>query len=311
MSVEVKEIHFENFGRCVQISNGLIDVVVTIDLGPRIIRLGFLNEPNVLFNDLERKYVNRSEKLSERYGKDAVFYSYGGHRVWLSPERMPETYYPDNEPVIYGILPGGVSFTPGKQKRNEMQLGFEVMLGDGASDIMVVHTAKNCSKEKQTCALWALTMANGGGIEIIPQNRESSDNHLLPNRILAAWPYTNLHDERISVTNKFITITHNPERDDPLKLGTNNVLGWAAYCNGGYTLVKRFIHNSQASYPDFGCSYETYLNQDYVVMETLSPLYIIEPGEGIRHVENLSLFRTEESCPVDEESIDQYMAQLK
>lgn len=311
MSAEIKEIQFENYGRCLQISNGLVDVVVTIEFGPRIVRFGFVNEPNVLYNDIERKHVVRDQSIADRYGKDSAFYAYGGHRLWLAPERMPETYYPDNEPVIYGIMPESVSFTPGRQKHNEMQIGFEIMLGDGATDIMVVHSAKNYSKEKQYCALWAITMVNGGGIEIIPQNRESGVNQQLPNRVISCWPYTDFHDERIFINNKFITVTHDPNNSKPLKLGTNDVLGWAAYCNSGYTLVKRFIHSPQAKYPDFGCSYETYACGDYLEMQTLSPLYCIEPGEGIRHVENLSLFRTDGPCPTDENSIDQYIASLK
>lgn len=166
MSIEIKEINYENYGKCVQLSNGLIDVAVTIEHGPRIVRFGYVNEANVLYNDLERKYVTCDTSLTERYGKDAAFYSYGGHRIWLSPERMPETYYPDNDPVVYGILPEGVSFTPARQKRNDMQLSFEVMLSDGKTDIMVVHSAKNCSKERQTCALWAITMMNGGALKL-------------------------------------------------------------------------------------------------------------------------------------------------
>ena len=40
--LELKEIDFENYGKCVQLSNGVIDVVVTIDCGPRIVRFGFV-----------------------------------------------------------------------------------------------------------------------------------------------------------------------------------------------------------------------------------------------------------------------------
>jgi hypothetical protein len=310
MSVEVKEIQYENYGRCVQISNGLVDVAVTIEVGPRIVRFGFVNGENVFYNDLERKLVKKDQSLTDRYGKDAAFYYYGGHRVWLSPERMPETYYPDNEPVVYAVLPEGVSFTPNRQKRSDMQTGFEIMLAEDATDIMVVHSAKNNSKEKQTCALWAVTMLNGGGTEIIPQNREGVGSELLPNRILTYWPYTDLHDERISVSNRFITVRHDADKESLLKLGINNDLGWAAYFGQGYALVKRFVYNAKAAYPDFGCSYETAVCGDYVEMQTLSPLYHMEPGEGIRHVENLALFRTNEPLPADENDLDEYIANL-
>ena len=46
--LELKEIDFENYGKCVQLSNGVIDVVVTIDCGPRIVRFGFVGGENVL-----------------------------------------------------------------------------------------------------------------------------------------------------------------------------------------------------------------------------------------------------------------------
>ncbi len=311
MSIEIKETDYENYGRCVQISNGVIDVVVTIDCGPRIVRFGFIGDANILYNDLERKYVTSNPSMTERFGKDATFYCYGGHRVWLSPERMPETYYPDNEPVIYGILPEGVSFTPARQKHNDMQLSFEVIMGEGATDIMVVHSAKNCSKEKQTYALWSITMVNGGGVEIIPQNRDNN-NMILPNRTISFWPYTDVRDKRIFLGNNYLTIQHDSNNENALKLGVNNVLGWAAYSNKDYTLVKRFVHNTQAAYPDFGCSYETYVSKDYVEMESLSPLYNIEPGEGIRHVENLSLTKATNCInPTDEDSIEKYIANLK
>ena len=311
MSIEIKETDYENYGKCVQISNGIIDVVVTIDCGPRIVRFGFVGEENILYNDLERKYVTSDPSMTERFGKDAAFYCYGGHRVWLSPERMPETYYPDNESVVYGILPDGVSFSPARQKHNDMQLSFEVIMGEDATDIMVVHSAKNCSKEKQTFALWAVTMVNGGGVEIIPQNKD--DNSMLtPNRTVSFWPYTDIQDKRIFSGNHFITVQHDGNVEKPLKIGINNVLGWASYSNKDYTLVKRFVHSAQAPYPDFGCSYETYVNKDYVEMESLSPLYNIEPGKGIRHVENLSLTKTiGQVDPSDEESIEAFIASFQ
>nr|WP_319488327.1 hypothetical protein [uncultured Caproiciproducens sp.] len=311
MSIEIKETEYENYGRCLRLSNGLIDVIVTIEFGPRIVRFGFIDEANILYNDLERRNFINSESMMERYGKDAAFYHYGGHRVWLSPEKMPETYYPDNEPVVYGILPEGVSFTPPRQKSNDIQLSFEVIIGEGTTDIMVVHSVKNCSKEKQTYALWALTMVKSGGVEVIPVSKDGG-NALLPNRILSVWPYTDIQDNRLFFGNRFLTVRHDGGNPNALKLGVNNTLGWASYTNGKYTLVKRYVHNAQAAYPDHGCSYETYVCGDFVEMESLSPLYSIEPGEGIRHVENLSLMKEPFPCdPADEDAIEKFSAHFK
>lgn len=308
MSIEIKETNYENYGKCVKLSNGIIDVIVTVDFGPRIIYFGFTGQKNILYNDLERKYVTQNQSITERYGKDAAFYHYGGHRLWLSPKKMPETYYPDNEPVIYSILSEGVNFTPARQKPNDVQLSFEVIMSEGTEDIMVVHSAKNCSKERKTFALSAITMVNSGGLEIIPLNQQN-DNILIPNRTISIWPNTDINDGRIFKGNKFITIKCNNSKNakNNIKVGINNTCGWASYSDNDFTLVKRFVHNVQAAYTDFGCSYETYVCNDYVELETLSPLYNLEPDEGIRHVENIYISKSVPNVnPKDENEIEKY-----
>lgn len=42
MACEIKELEFENYGNCLSVSNGMIEAVVTIDVGPRIIYFGFI-----------------------------------------------------------------------------------------------------------------------------------------------------------------------------------------------------------------------------------------------------------------------------
>ncbi len=306
MSVEIKETNFENYGKCVKLSNGLIDVLVTIDFGPRIIYFGFTGQKNILYNDIERKYVTSNSSITERYGNNSAFFHYGGHRLCLSPKKMPDTFYPDNEPVTYSILPEGVSFTPPRQKKNDIQLSIEVIMSEGTEDIMVVHSAKNYSKERQTLALSAITMFNRGGLEVIPLNTQN-DNPLIPNRTIALWPDTTVSDQKIFIGNKFVTINCNENLENNIKLGINNTCGWVSYSNQDYTLIKRYVHNAQAAYPDFGCSCETFVCNDYVELETLSPLYNLEPGDAIRHVENIFISKSvPDANPNDEEKIDKF-----
>lgn len=310
MSVEIKEISYENYGKCVQISNGIIDAAVTIECGPRIVRFGFVNEPNLLYNDLERNDVLRSDKITERYGGGAAFFYYGGHRAALSPDTMPDSYYPENDPVVYAIEPDGVSFSPARQKQNEMQLSLQILMGESSKDIMVVHAAKNLSREKQTRALAAATMVPGGGTIVIPQNTEDAAPEQ-PNRMVALWPCTDLHDSRMKLTNRFLFLRHEPGRTDRLRVGTNNLPGWIAYFTDGYTLVKRYVHNPQAVYPDAGCSCEGALCGSYAELQTLSPLYGLEPGEGIRHVENISIFRTPTPPAFDDDAMKSFWEHLE
>lgn len=306
--MEIKETEYENYGKCVLLTNGIINVIVTIALGPRIVFFGFSDGENVLFDDLAREYFRADDPAS---GKSSNFYLYGGHRLTVGQPRTGPLFYPDNSPVVYTLLPDGVSFLPPRQKSTEIQTGFEIVMGEDASDVMIVHTAKNCSKEVQTFGLRSSTLFGGGGTVLLPQNSDM-DEPVQPNRTLALWPKTDIRDRRIFLGNRFFTLTHDVQEERPLRFGINDVLGWAAYVGPKYTVMKRYVHNPQAPYPDFGCSMEVGFRKDFAEITSLSPIFRVEPGEGIKHVENLSLSRTRNSVnPVDEDGIASYINHIK
>ena len=39
---------FKNYGKCVKLSNGIIEAIATVDLGPRIVFFGFVGGENVM-----------------------------------------------------------------------------------------------------------------------------------------------------------------------------------------------------------------------------------------------------------------------
>ena len=45
----IKEINYENYGSCISMSNQTIEMIVTVEKGPRIVYLGFIGEENVYF----------------------------------------------------------------------------------------------------------------------------------------------------------------------------------------------------------------------------------------------------------------------
>lgn len=308
MSVEVKELEYENYGKCVSITNGIIEAYVTIDIGPRIIRFGFVDGPNLLFNDIERKCFAEDKLIGERYGKGNTYYFYGGHRLWISPESIPETYSPDSEPVMYSILPDGVRFTPPQQEENELQLSMELIMNTG-NDMMIVHSAQNLCPDSRQFSLWGITMLAKNGLEIFPQN--TAETGLLPNRLIVLWPYSKTNDPRLFLGNRFITLKQDPKNTDIFKIGTNNFAGWAAYANDGCVFVKRYVHDYDHTYPDHGASFETYTSEHFLEMETLSPLYEVDFKETVRHVENWSLFRKEEvPSATDENALGAFVKQF-
>src|SRR3982751_3492706 len=76
---------------CYRLSNGTVEVIVTTDIGPRVIRYGFINEANV-FDECPDRAV------PTQWGK---WKPWGGHRLWAAPEAMPRSYAPDNSPIAF------------------------------------------------------------------------------------------------------------------------------------------------------------------------------------------------------------------
>ena len=218
MACEIKELEFENYGNCLSVSNGMIEAVVTIDVGPRIIYFGFIGGENVLYNDLNREYRRAEPILQEHYGENAQYFAYGGHRLWTSPERMPESYYPDNKPVIYAILPESVSFTQPPQEENGLALTMEIMMSDNAKDMMVVHSAQNLVKDSMLEGLSGCTMLRPGGTLVIPQN-STEESPYIPNRSYAFWPYTRVSDSRIDFRENISLFGRIPLFANPFRMG--------------------------------------------------------------------------------------------
>ena len=57
LAIEVKEITYKNYGKCVSISNGLIQTLVTVDVGPRIISFQPVKGQEMLYQDLDRRFL--------------------------------------------------------------------------------------------------------------------------------------------------------------------------------------------------------------------------------------------------------------
>lgn len=307
MSVEVKEITYKNYGKCVSINNGLIQTIITIDVGPRIISFGCVDGPNLLYNDLDRKFIWKNNELEARFGEGSQFILYGGHRLWTAPEKIPESYYPDNSPVVYTLLPEGVRFTPPLGKDSPLQLSFEIVMTGDTQDMMVVHCAQNISHDAQKFSLWGITSLQPGGQLLIPQNERASPSHA-PNRTLSFWPYSNVHDTRFYGGNRYLTLKQDSQQKARFKFGMNNQSGWAAYLIDQYAFVKRFVYNHEGQYPDNGSSLEAFTYHELLELETLSPLYRLEPKEEVRHVENWSVFTVEKFPDTNnEDALDQFV----
>lgn len=302
--------NYKLYGKCISLSNQKIEAIVTLDVGPRIISFSFLGGTNIMLSDRDKFEPMGGEKFDNHYYKGAKWENLGGHRLWVSPESLPETYYPDTDPVDYHINGNTAVFTPKPQTENGIAMSIELTLEDNSSEMKVLHKIKNISDTPKQFAAWALTVMDRGGVEIIPQN--TRDTGLLGNRLIAVWPYADINDERFYLGNKYATLKQNPHNTRAFKIGFDCNSGIGYYVINDVVFSKKYEHNINGVYPDGGVSYETYTNETILEFETLGELKKVEPQETVEHKEIFALYK--KPCdfnPKDEESIEKFISELK
>lgn len=309
--ITVKEIaNFKDYGKCVSISNGVIEALVTIDLGPRIISFGFKNGQNFM-SDTRSDYTPLTDKAyTDLFGENKGWENFGGHRIWVSPESYPETYTPDDCPVDYTITDKGAIFTPVPDTPVGICKTLEIVMDDDDANIQVKMSVKNISGKEKEFAIWALSVCGKDGTLIVPMN--TNDTGLLPNRQITVWPYTDMRDGRIYWGKKYITVKQDRNATCPVKLGFDLNCGTAYYVKGEDILYKRYSTNHpDGVYPDGGCSFETYTNDVMLEFETLGELKKVAADETVEHTEYWSLCKTPcEANLRDDDSIDNLLSKI-
>ena len=275
--IKIRETEYMSYGKCVEISNGQVDLLVTVDVGPRIIRFGLIGKENEFCDN---------GTLKMQVGDDE-WRIMGGHRLWHSPEENPRTYSPDNQPVSWEKIENGIRVTQKTEPWVQIKKQMEITMSSCCNKVKVVHRLTNENAWPIELSAWGITVMATGGLEVVPQPNRETD--LLANRVLSLWPYAKMNDHRVYWGDKFITLKQDPATAAPFKFGITNEHGWAAYFNHGNLFVIRFHHDGDSVYPDFGVSYETYTTDYMTEMETLSPFTRLQPGAALTHTEEWEL----------------------
>ena len=80
--VTATELNYKNFGRCVKLDNGTASIIITVEVGPRIISYCLNGHENMLLEDVGREFKDDSQELRDYFGEGRTWYIYGGHRLW-------------------------------------------------------------------------------------------------------------------------------------------------------------------------------------------------------------------------------------
>jgi hypothetical protein len=266
-----------------RLANALAEILVTTDVGPRIVHFGFIGGENHLGPN--------PAHLGQTGGE--TWKDYGGHRLWHAPEAAPRTYAPDNDPVTVEAHGGFVRFIQATERATGIQKEIDVHLSSNAAHARLTHRLRNHNLWAVQIAPWALTVVARGGTAVLPlpPRRPWSPETFLPTSQLTLWAYTNLSDPRWTLGHKYILLRQDPARAEFQKIGLRTPEGWAAYARNGELFVKTFVYEPQAQYPDFNSPLEAFTNADVLELETLGPLEPLAPGASVEHVEHWHLFR--------------------
>ena len=265
---------------CDRLSNGTVELVVPTAFGPRIARYGFVGQENVLGEAPGGSVTDLGEWKPR-----------GGHRLWHAPEASPRSYSPDNARVERDISGGTIRLRQAVEPKVGIQKEMAATLDPSGTHVTVRHILTNRTLWPVELAAWAMSIMNGGGTVILPQEPYVDQPHnLLPVRPLVMWSYTDLSDPRFAIGAKYIRVRVMADRNEPQKIGIGNKQGWAAYHHGRTLFVKRAPWDDAARYPDYGSNCETYVKGSFVELESLGPLQRLEPGASTEYVEQWYLF---------------------
>jgi hypothetical protein len=290
METPVEVIEYRGWKNNLLLANDATEIVVTLDVGPRVIAYRLPGGVNVLKN---------YDEMMGGTG-EAEWQIRGGHRFWLAPEDLTRTYFPDNRPVKWektGDL--CVRFTPPPETEYGIQKVMELQLDQRSSRVDVKLQVTNIGSKPAELAPWGPTVMAPGGVEIIPlppkkghplhPKNAKSPADFAPNQELILWPYFDFADTRWTFGRKYIFLRQDVNKG-PTKIGLAHRAGWVAYLNSGTLFVKRFDYREGAVYPDRGTRYQTFSNEDMLEMETVGELTTLQPGASAELIESWELF---------------------
>lgn len=272
-------VSYGGWDRCARLSSGEVELIVTLDVGPRIIRFGFTGGPNEFFE--------AGEDAGNTGGDE--FHIYGGHRLWVAPEIESITLQPDNAAVEVTEESGVTTFRTPTDRwhvQKELRISFPK-----PGLVQVDHRVYNRGAHELQLASWGLSMMAPGGVAYFPMPEfQSHTDEVLPDRPLALWAYTDLSDPRWTWSQSLGRLRQDSNLG-PQKIGMYVDQVYAAYANRGNLFFKSFEAEPDEEYPDFGCNFETFTNERFLEIESLGPVKVVGQGDYACHRERWCLLR--------------------
>lgn len=282
----IQEISYAGWKHNLRLQGASTELVITLDVGPRIIRYALHGGKNVF------------AEIPAQLGKsgESKWMIRGGHRLWTAPEDI-HSYEPDNGPLQWKKLgERAVEITQPESGEFGFQKSLVIeMLEDEV--VRVTHRLANVCGETLDITPWVLSVMAPGGVAIIPQpkfdlhpsefpeGRDVKPREYWPNREFVLWPFTDLTDGRYTFSTDFLRLAYKAGMP-ATKLGLKLPPCWVAYHNGDDVFAKHVSFVPNQPYPDRGVNFEIFTNKEILELETLAPAVPLQPGTTVAHVEH-------------------------
>lgn len=279
--MQLEKISYKGWDNCLRLANDEVELIVTLDVGPRVISYARKGGKNV--------FKNYEDMMGVKEGSEWMIF--GGHRLWHAPEDAVRTYAPDFGPVDHAWDGGSLVLRPPEESGTGIRKEMEITLAPSGSGVRVVHRLYNHNLWDTELAPWCLSVMDRGARAIVPQEPFGAHpEHLLPARPLVLWRFTDMSDPRWTWGKRFIQLQQDPAAEAPQKVGMFNARGWVAcVVNDSLFVVKHPVHPHKP-HADMGSNVELFTNGDMLEVETLGPLNRIPAGGVAEHVEQWGLF---------------------
>ena len=298
--IKLEKIPYGGWLNCYRYSNNKIELIITTDVGPRIIHYGWKGGENqfVVFPETSGKTGGDQWQL------------YGGHRLWNAPEHFPNSYFPDNGPIELKQEKGFIRLVQPVETTTLIQKEMDIYISEDSEKVKIIHRLRNYAKEPKELAPWSITALAPGGIGIIPFVLNKDNPAPKPSLVFSAWDYTDVADSRIQWMSACLLVRQDISKTRWLKVGLNSAHGKMAYLRGSDLFIKKFATFPGQKYADNGSMEECWINDRYLELEALSPNQMIEPGLAVEHTETWLLLRLTCLPKNNEEIVEQVLPLL-
>lgn len=307
--VTIEVVPYGGWKQALRLANAEVEVIATLEVGPRVLRYAHLGGPN-LFKEIPEQLGTSGE---------AAWRMRGGHRLWTAPEDPAHTYALDNGPTQHGVEGETAWITCPAPDSTGLERTMRLRLEPSGSRVSIDHVIRNRGSQTHRIAPWALTVFAPGGTGIFPLpayaphpgDERASAEAFAPQLTLALWSYFRFNDARFSFGDRYVCIKQDPEAKRPAKIGAALTDAWAAYHLQDTLFVKKVPWQAHVTYPDKGCNFETYTDAGILELETLGPLVDLPAGASVSHLETWMLHRgVSLPDPRDEVALDRTLAPL-